>query len=293
MKARSLLAPWLLSLVLSGVVVAVADDTAVRDWWAKTEKAAYLASRARYADALLAYQQALAIAPADEYRADTLLSTAQVYEGLRDRYAAIATYKRILSDYPLSPHVPRVCFRLGELYSCITLLPADASDKDAATVAAEMTPANSLPYFRKAIDAAPRVNAWARAAKLQIAGILVAVEGKRDEGIAILREVATLDIYDITEPDYGGPFLDSPRISGTRSELIDLARTQALKARDNARKALVHYAVIPSDPAASVANLRELIRTYPDSDIASMAENRLQEILRTPSTSLPSTDSAL
>lgn len=216
---------------------------------------------------------ALALAPDAEHEADTLLYLARAYEHAMDRSKAVATYKRIIEEHPSSGHLPRVYFRLGELHTSVTLVPGSASEQRRDAVRKEMTKEKCVGYFEAAIATGPPWNSWVRASRMYLAGIY-----DKEKGLEILHEIANLDTYDVKEPDYTGPYLEHNDPRNTLGERLDSARLEAATARRNARRRLVLRSIIHRDPVQSIANLRTLIERYPDSDISSMALEKIEKL---------------
>jgi tetratricopeptide (TPR) repeat protein len=229
-------------------------------------------------EALPLYAQALVLAPTDEHRADTLMYVAQAYENLPSRRQAIDTYKRILTDYPQTRHAPRIYFRLGEVNRSITLLshPPDP-EEERRVFETEMIPSVSIPYFEKCASIAPPMNGWVRASRIYLAN-LYKETGREDQAWEITHEIAALDIYDVTEPLYIGPYKEMSAPERTLCERLDDAREGVVRARNTSRRRLVRWS-ISSDPTESILKLQQLIRRYPGTDIETKATEQI-ELLR-------------
>ena len=141
-----------------------------------------------------------------------------------------------------------------------------------------MTNENASKYFERAVTVGDRYNYWVLASKSYLAAIRREA-GRRQDAMDILRELATLDLYEIKEPNYIGPFsrINDPII--TLAERIDDARAEAAGLRDSARRHLVSWSVVPGDPGASLENLRRLIRDFAGTPIADKAKEEEARVL--------------
>ncbi|HUT28542.1 MAG TPA: tetratricopeptide repeat protein [Sedimentisphaerales bacterium] len=247
-------------------------------WYKIMDEARNLRSVSQIPQALGLYEEALAAAPTDEHRADTLMYVARAYENLPSRQDAIDTYKRILADYPDTRHAPRIYFRLGEVHRSITLLPNHPTPSEERRVlGTEMVPSVSIPYFEKCVSIAPPVNGWVRASRIYLAN-LYKDTGREDLAWQITHEIANLDIYDVTEPMYIGPYKQMNAPERTLCERLDDARQGVVRARNTSRRRLVRWS-ISSDPTESILKLQQLISRYPGTDIQTEATEQI-ELLR-------------
>jgi len=262
-------------VAIGAVKSADAADEPAAEWYKIMEEAVHLSSIGHRTQALKLYEQALALAPSDEHRADTLMYVARSYENLPSRRQAIDTYKRILADYPQTKHAPRIYFRLGEVHRSITLLshPPDP-EQERRVFETEMIPSVSIPYFEKCVSSAPAVNGWVRASRIYLAN-LYKETGREDDAWQITHEIATLDIYDVTEPLYIGPYVEMNAPERTLCERLDDAREGVVRARNTSRRRLVRWS-ISSDPTESILKLQQLINRYPGTDIETKAAEQIE-----------------
>jgi hypothetical protein len=140
-----------------------------------------------------------------------------------------------------------------------------------------MTNANALPYFLKAIAASGRLEPWGMSSKMYAACIYMN-ENLTAEALAILEEIANVDLYQIKSPPYAGPY-EYAWSSLSFSEKVDAARQRANQMRYTARLNLVHWSVVPRNPAATEAALNALISKYPGGDIEKEARSELARLM--------------
>lgn len=246
-------------------------ETLKRRWYNRIHDGRYHSMSRRQTEALDLYEEAFRFAQNDEERVDTLLAVAEAYEGLSSRTAAIQTYKRILKEYPESGHTPRVAFRLGELHRSISLLPASTPRAEMERViTTEMTDDKSRPYFEKALATGAALNPWVLSSKAYLS-LIYKEAGREQEAMDLARELATLDIYSIKEPDYVGPYARMNAPERTLNERIDEVRARAAKGRIIASRRLVAWSVAPGDSEETLVKMRVLIKQYPGTEIEKFA----------------------
>ncbi len=248
------------------------DGSAVAWYESMSEGSSYYYLR-EHDRALQFYEEALPLAPSDEHKADTLLRIAEVYEGMFRRSDAIATYERVLAECQGTPHAPRVYFRLGELHTSITLLPPWTSDAVEAEVLAEMIPSNSIPYSEKAVSLGPALGKWTLSSKIYLARLYRDTD-REQESWSILHELANIDVYDVTDPDYAGPYTRMNAAEETHGERLDDTRVHALVVRRSARQRLVWWSTVPDDLGQSILNLRALQESYAGTEVESWAKQQ-------------------
>jgi tetratricopeptide (TPR) repeat protein len=208
------------------------NDPASR-WRDAANRGIYNARHRNAGAANAAFQEALDLAPGPEYRADTLFLLANACEMpsgdgdaasvLQRRAEAISAYKRIVTECPGTARFAQACLRLGEMYCCVDLRRIHASREEKAAIQADSDMDKGAPYFRKAVEAGPALAPEVLASKLYVALIDIA-EGRRDDGMRLAREVADVDIYDVKEPFYNGPFGSASRGRSSLPERLDAAR---------------------------------------------------------------------
>ena len=246
-------------------------------WYTTMNEAVDLQFFGQKEQELALYEEALSLAPSDEYRADTLLYMAQAYEGLRLRSKAIEVYKRIVADYPSGKHIPRVYFRLGEVHTSITLLPEKTDpEQERQIIESQMLPSISIPYFEQSVASGGPFDLWGLASRIYLAG-LYRNTGFETEGWDIVHELANLNVYDVTSPKYVGPYVEMNAGETTLCEWLDDARTIAARVRNSARKKLVSWS-LSGGPVQSIINLHALIRRYPGTEIEARAQEKVEEL---------------
>ena len=258
----------------------ISRGEANRTWYLKLGSALNQNLRSQPRKALVLWEEAFSLAPDAEHKADTLFHLAKMYEGRMDRENAITAYKRILSEYPSSPHLPRVCLRLGEIYRSVGLIPGDASEERVAEVMQEQTNKNCGPFFEAAVAVGPPDSSWILTSKYCLC-VIRREEGQREDAMEILHELAKLNIYDIKEPDYVGPYEEARDVCGTTAERLDETRLRAAGVRKNAERELVGCCIVPGDRILSMKNLQVLVECYPNSQIASMAQEQIHGLSKT------------
>jgi tetratricopeptide (TPR) repeat protein len=257
-------------------------DQARYAWRMKMESVVGRYKRSDMEKVLGLYDEALALAPDDECKADTLYHLALRYESWREREDTIATYKRIVSEYPDSGHVPRVLRRLGALYRNTTLIPADASEERSTQVMSEMTNENCMPFFEAAVKAGSNQDRDVLSSKMALSNIYSEL-GRAEDSKQLLYELAALEDDAINPVRYVGPF-DQMRHLDVRPEdedyerWVEQARKDAADMRQSAGSILVRRAVVRNDPGQSINNLEELVSLFPDKEVADMAREAIKKI---------------
>lgn len=246
-------------------------DTDSADWYAKMSEAEALFRQGQRYEALALYKQAALPGEPETLRADASVYCARAYEALRQRREALATYKNILLEYPNTEHAARICFRLGELHTAVTLLPEGAAQGEMDRLRhTEMLPEKGIPYFEQAVAGGPALTPWVLASRLYLARLYTDT-GRQPEAWSILRELATLNLENVNRPDYAGPYAEMSAPQKTREEKVAEARAFATRVRHSARVRLVSWSVVPGDPIQSLRNLQGLMESYAGTEIESLA----------------------
>jgi hypothetical protein len=217
------------------------------------------------------------LAPTPEHKADTLYHLALIYEGGADRENTIATYKRILDEYPESGHVPRCLYRLGELYSSVTFIEPNASEERVEQVLSEMSDEVSLEYFAQGEKIPLPYDPDVMGCKMA-AGNRHAVLGRRSERRKRLDELAVMNEDDVDVPIYVGPYDRILSHGYTIGDPLENAKAVVRRMRTVARRRLVECSVIHGHPVESISNLEKLIDEYPDSDISKAAAKEIERL---------------
>ena len=253
-------------------------DRATYDWKEKMSKAEGLGRKHNLDAALQAYDEAIAMAPTPEHKADSLFYKAVAYQTALKRWDAMAVYQRIIDECPGTVHACQAYLALAALHNGVLDLPDDAPESDKKRAAAEMSLDVAIGYVKKVIETASPSGTLFYGARRYLAG-LYAEAGRIDEGRAILLELNDMDIYDVKDPRYVGPYQKLTLYSSmSRSSMIDGARCDAVNIRYGVRLALVNLCVTTSDPAKSIANLRALIEKYPGGELAQLAQAEIDRI---------------
>jgi tetratricopeptide (TPR) repeat protein len=279
--SHALFAAFVVFLLAAGSALAddAGDEKAVRAWRGALSWALTRDTKDDKRETVALYERALALAPTPEHKADTLYYLAKKYEGWVDRENTIATYKRILAEYPESGRIPEVCYALGDLYSSLTLILADTPKERTDQVMSEMTNERAVDYFELAIRKGPPLNYYVLCSKMAVKTLYPDM-GRMEEARAILRELVSINPDDLDEPPYMGPYAESQRMSldPTDEERLKGARIQLKSFRTTARRVRVEHALRWNDPAGSIANLATLKQEYPDSEISEMAEKEIERL---------------
>ena len=145
---------------------------------------------------------------------------------------------------------------------------------------AQMTNENALPFFERAVANGPPYDPSVLASKTALT-IIYWEEGRKEEAAEVLNELMNLDISQVKEPEYEGPYMQRVNRGRKMSERLASVRRCAARVRRKARRRLVERAVVWGDPVESIKNLEALIEQYPDSDIASMSREKIAELSKT------------
>jgi len=269
------------------VPLEVVRDDELREWleiyeWIDTmHEAGRLAWGAQLEDALNLYEQALTVATTEEQKAEALLYMAEAYEPL-SRSQAVEAYKKILEECPTSKLLPRVCSRLGEVHTSITLTPRARGHEEWQRVhTEEMVPSKAIPYYEKGVAAGPPLNRYVLDCRSGLANLYNDTD-RKEEALNILYQLASLDEDQVQEPEFVGPYTEKIQ---TREERLQSAREHIQMVRRSAKQHLAEWSYVPGDPAASIANLQALMERYPeDSEITPVAEEQIaamEELIRT------------
>ena len=224
------------------------------------------------------YQKALAEAPSETAKVTVLLQMAATHESVGSLADAFAVYEGILRGYPETQHAARICFRLGELHTSVSLLPEGATQADGDRLQqTEMLPERGIAYFEQAVASAPPLSPWVLASRLYLARLYMDTD-RQAEAWAILRDLATLNPEAVNTPDYVGPYAEMST-QETLEERVAEARAFAAKVRQSAQARLVSWSVVPGDPVQSLQNLEALMSRYPGTDIEALAQKEATSLL--------------
>jgi len=242
----------------------------VGEWHALVSEALAARARGEAEQALLLCQRALASASSDEDRADVLVQMAETYESQGRLSEAVGTYEDVLRDYPQMGHAARVCFRLGELYTSVSLLPEGATEAEVDRLQrTEMLPEKGMPYFEQAVAVGPPLSSWVLASKLYLARLYMDT-GRQAEAWRILQELATLKVEEVNTPDYVGPYAELSTHK-TAEERLAEARAFAARVCRSAQARLVTWSVVPGDAVQSLQNLQALMERYAGTEVEALA----------------------
>lgn len=143
----------------------------------------------------------------------------------------------------------------------------------------EMTNQNAAPYFEQAVTSGPAFSAWVLASWGYLANIYQE-EGSDERAWQILHRLATLNMEDVVNPTYRGPYLEMNAPELTLQERIDEARTLAAAVRQGAIRRLVAWSVVPGNLEQTLANLDSLAIRYPDTEIELLARKEQTRVIR-------------
>ncbi len=256
-------------LVLAVFLVAstaAAQESA--DAWTQKMAAGRQAMKSRaFEEGARLYGDAVTLAGTSERAADSLCNEAQAFEAAFKRADAIAAWKRLAIEHPDSTFATRACFRLGELYRSITLLPPGAPEAEQRKTQAEMTTANARPWFEAAVAHGGRYDQYSISSKHYLVGIY-AETGRQAEALALLRELSSLD-----------PEKESKDKSAPAPSQSDPGGFLAMSRRRAAQK-LVDSVMVPGDTAASIAALNAVAAELPGTDAEVLARAKVKELSR-------------
>jgi tetratricopeptide (TPR) repeat protein len=218
------------------------SDPEFNEWYHLMHRGFDALTHGDFSTALASYDFALAKSESDYLRADVYLYQAKVYEGMRRRSVAIATYLQLADQFPDSAHLPYVCFRLGELHTSITLLPSGASADERAAVSREMAPAMGIPWFEIGARAGAPTDPWSLSCRSYLADLYKRT-GRKDEAWRMAYELASLNLHDVKSPSYAGPYARTSKAERTWNQLLDDARVHAAGVKKAAQRRLTTWSV--------------------------------------------------
>ena len=263
--------------LLALITVLEGRDGTLAQWSAKMSEAEQHYLRGQSHHALSLFREAELLADSEERKADAVLWGGRALEALRERFQTVATYEGILRDYPETQHAARICFRLGELHTSVSLLPEGATQADGDRLQqTEMLPERGIAYFEQAVASAPPLSPWVLASRLYLARLYMDTD-RQAEAWAILRDLATLNPEAVNTPDYVGPYAEMST-QETLEERVAEARAFAAKVRQSAQARLVSWSVVPGDPVQSLQNLEALMSRYPGTDIEALAQKEAASV---------------
>jgi tetratricopeptide (TPR) repeat protein len=265
-------------LGVPSVLPAASAGSATYQWTEQMRAARRLGQHKDFEGERRGYEEAAAMAPSEELKADSLFYAARTRQLLRMRWEAIATYNRIISECPSSGRVCGAYTALAGLYYAEVDLPEDAPEEQKKKAADEMSIATGIAYLELAVKAAPSDSSILLGTKLGLAYAYAEAE-RVDEGRAILLELNGEDIYFVKEPRYVGPFQEITLYDDMpRSSKIDGARCDAAAILTAARLAIVNWSVDTRKPAESMIRLQALIDKYPGGELAELAQKEIDRI---------------
>lgn len=261
-------------VILSGAALAGSVEA---DWRDKIDKGRRVA-RAGDADrAAVLFEEAFRLGPTEDHKADALIQKAEAYENALRRADAIATYERITRECPDTRLLAKVYSRLGELHRSISLVRPNASEEEKKAVMNEMKNAISMPYFEKALKYGRWFDRYVLKAKGYLSGIYWEV-GRKEDAQKIRDEFISMDIYDVKEPCFVGPYNKLVESRETYAVRVDKARALVNSYRHRAMSRIVETSVRPGNPLWSLARLQQVVEKYHGTDIEKMAKKKIEEM---------------
>ena len=257
------------------------EAQAIKAWFELMERGEDYHGPSYPEELVLNYTLAYAMAPTDEYRADTLFHLAQGYESVSNRDAAIETYLRLLDEYPDSGHVPRVLFRLGDVHATYTLLPPEMDPEEVrGLLEGKFGPEFGMPYFEQGAASATPLNRWVMRCHSERVGMYARLGQGKDTYLPILYALARLEPDAVGAEDvaYVGPYQRMKNPEVTPEQRIDEARMYVTSMRDHVRENLVRGAMCPLQVEQRIANLEKLIADFAGTELEVMAREKLDEV---------------
>jgi len=193
-----------------------------------------------------------------ESRAEAYFYVGQANEALLRRDQTIQVYMKALDLAPNGGYVPRISFRLGELYTSVGLLPSTMKPEVAeAKMRSTMSDVKAIRHFERALTCGQAGDPWVVSSKMYLAGLYIN-HGRDVEGWHLLHEVASLDPESIESPGYLGRSVQDSMSQEDMEQELKATRTRIASSRQAARRYLLQWSMSP-DILQRVINLRRLL----------------------------------